>query len=130
MRDFGPSARLTKAGCAKQREDGSVKARLIFDGRRSGINGMIVRRERVNLPRISDVARGFQQLLSNNGQRAASGEVYAELFALDFKDAFNLLQLRQDERSLGWSWLTQRETSCWQHLRSSVDAGESCLCTF
>ena len=99
-RDFGPSARLTKAGCiTKQREDGSVKARLIFDGRRSGINGMIVCRGRVNLPRTSDVARGFQQLLSNNGQRAASGEVYAELFALDFKDAFNLLQLRQDERS-------------------------------
>lgn len=50
---FGPGARLTKAGClVKTKEDGAVKARLIFDGRRSGVNGVIVCRERVNLPSI------------------------------------------------------------------------------
>ena len=96
---FGQGARLTKAGClVKTKEDGAVKARLIFDGRRSGVNGLIVCRERVNLPRISDVVTGMKQLLSNNQSAAESGQVYIEMFALDFKDAFNLLQLREDER--------------------------------
>ena len=55
---------------------------------------MIVCLERVNLPRNSDVGMGLQQLLSNNQAAAESGHVYVEMFALDFKDAFNLLPLR------------------------------------
>ena len=94
---FGSDAQLTKIGClVKQKEDGSCKSRLIFDGRRSGVNGRITCRERVTLPRISDVARGFLQLVSNNSHWFPG--CYIELMALDFKDAFNMLQLRADER--------------------------------
>ena len=94
---FGPEAQLTKVGClVKLKEDGAVKSRLIFDGRRSGVNGRITCRERVTLPRVSDVAQGFLQLVSNNSQWFPG--YYIELFALDFKDAFNMLQLRADER--------------------------------
>ena len=95
--EVGRAARLTKVGCiVKTKEDGTVKSRLIFDGRRSGVNGMIKCRERVTLPRISDVATGFLQLVSNN--QAGFPDSYIELMALDFKDAFNMLQLRADER--------------------------------
>ena len=95
--EVGDKARLTKVGClVKEKEDGTVKSRLIFDGRRSGVNGLISCRERVTLPRVSDVATGFLQLISNN--QAWFPDSYVELMALDFKDAFNMLQLRADER--------------------------------
>ena len=95
--EVGDKARLTKVGClVKEKEDGTVKSRLIFDGRRSGVNGLISCRERVTLPRVSDVATGFLQLISNN--QAWFPDSYVELMALDFKDAFNMLQLRANER--------------------------------
>lgn len=88
------TARLTKIGCiVKEKEDGSVKSRLIFDGRRSGVNGLIVCREHVTSPRISDVATGFLQLVPSNS--AWFPHHYIELMALGFKDAFNMLQLRE-----------------------------------
>ena len=64
---LGPRARLTKMGCmVKIKEDMTEKVRLVFDGRKSGVNGEIHCRERVTLPRISDVADGYLQLLAVN----------------------------------------------------------------
>ena len=82
--EVGDKARLTKVGClVKEKEDGTVKSRLIFDGRRSGVNGLISCRERVTLPRVSDVAAGFLQLISK--KKAWFPDSYVELMALDFE---------------------------------------------
>lgn len=98
VQQVGPRAQLTKMGCIiKVKEDMSEKVRLIFDGRRSGVNGQIHCRERVTLPRISDVADGYLQLLSNNA--GWNDAAYPEWFTADFKDAFHMLQLREDEKA-------------------------------
>lgn len=95
---LGEDARLTKMGCiVKTKEDLTEKVRLVFDGRKSGVNGEIHCRERVTLPRISDVADGYLQLLALNHGRA-DGK-YPKLFSTDFRDAFYMLNLRPDERS-------------------------------
>ena len=100
----GSHAQITKMGCiVKQKDDGTEKVRLIFDGRRSGINGLIQCRERVTLPKVSDVAKAFLQLKSQDGWSPAA---YPKLFSADLKDAFHILQLREDERGFvvvkGW----------------------------
>ena len=72
--EAGPDAQLTRMGCIiKTKADGTEKVRLIFDGRRSGVNGLISCRERVTLPRVSDVADGFLQLLANNHNEEIMG---------------------------------------------------------
>ncbi|CAJ1364653.1 unnamed protein product [Effrenium voratum] len=72
---------------------GGEKVRLLVDTRRSGVNGMMKVRERVVLPRITDVAAAWENLLRLNCE-----DTQAELMVADFKDAFNMLGLRQNER--------------------------------
>ena len=85
-------------GCiVKVKEDMTEKVRLVFDGRKPGVNGKIHCRERVTLPRISDVADGYLQLLALN-HKSVSGR-YPKLFSTDFKDAFYMLNLRSEERA-------------------------------
>ena len=94
---MGQEARLTKMGCIiKVKEDNTEKVRLVFDGRKSGVNGEIHCRERVTLPRISDVADGYLQLLALN-HNSGDGR-YPKLFSTDFKDAFYMLNLKEEER--------------------------------
>ena len=90
----GSEARLTKLACIKKvKQDGSVKLRLVVDTRRSGVNGLTHIRERVVLPRISDVARIWQKLLELN-----NGQCDVEFFSADFSNAFNTLRLKDGER--------------------------------
>ena len=93
--DLGNYAQLTKVAClVKTKEDGSEKVRLIIDSRRSGTNGRMSIRERVVLPRISDVAASLQRLLvCNSGYRA-----WPSLMSADFSDAFHMMKLRDDEK--------------------------------
>ena len=91
----GSDAMLTKMGCiVKVKTNGEEKCRLIFDGRRSSVNGMIHCRERVTLPRVSDVADSLKRLLKKN----EGWGTYPMLFSADFRDAFMMLNLRADEK--------------------------------
>lgn len=89
----GPNARLTKLGCIiKQKEDGSEKVRIIVDSRRSGVNGMVYLRERVVLPRMTDITSAWYRLMSSHHGQTV------EAMSADFKDAFNMLHLADEEK--------------------------------
>ena len=67
--------------------------RLVVDMRRSGINGLMALRERVILPRVSDVAESVHALFLKNNRSPN-----CEFFISDFKDAFYALPLKTSER--------------------------------
>ena len=93
--DLGADAQLTKVACLiKTKEDGTEKVRLIIDSRRSGTNGKMTIRERVVLPRISDVAASLHRLLTCN----KGYNTWPLLMSADFSDAFHMMNLRQDEK--------------------------------
>jgi hypothetical protein len=70
-----------------------VKARLIHDLRRSGVNAKITMKERIVLPRLEDVRLGLLALL----QALVPGEEIT-LLTLDFRDAFKQLKVDPRER--------------------------------
>lgn len=80
-------------GCIiKRKEDGSDKVRIIVDSRRSGVNGMVRLRERVVLPRMTDITSSWYRLMSSH-----HGQMI-EAMSADFKDAFNMLHLAEEEK--------------------------------
>ena len=89
----GEGAKLTKLACIIKIKDGKEKVRLVVDMRRSGINGLMALRERVILPRVSDVAESVHALFLKNNRSPN-----CEFFISDFKDAFYTLPLRTSER--------------------------------
>ena len=92
---FGNGARLTKMACiVKTKEDGSEKVRLVVDCRRSGVNGLMTVRERVVLPRVSDVADSLKRLLWHN----SNYRTWPCLMSADFSDAFYMAKLMDSER--------------------------------
>ena len=92
-RSAGDGASLTRLGCIqKTRPDGSVKTRLVVDCRRSGVNGLMTIRQRVVLPRVSEVAGSWA------GMMRASGQCPMEFAVVDFQDAFYQCRLAQEER--------------------------------
>ena len=50
VQHVGEGAKLTKLACVIKQKDGAEKVRLVVDMRRSGINGLMMLRERVILP--------------------------------------------------------------------------------
>ena len=89
----GAGAALTKFGCVqKEKPDGTLKTRLIVDMRRSGINGKMTIRQRVVLPRVTEVATSWQQL------RAMYQGQPLTLARIDFKDAFYTCRLNPQEK--------------------------------
>eukprot|EP00972_Heterocapsa_arctica_P092095 13583390-Heterocapsa_arctica.AAC.1 len=70
-----------------------LKARLIHDLRRSGVNAKITMKERIVLPRLEDVRQGLLALL----QALVPGEEIT-LLTLDFRDAFKQLKVDPRER--------------------------------
>ena len=89
----GAGAALTKLGCIqKEKPDGSIKTRLIVDMRRSGINGKMTIRQRVVLPRVTEVVTSWQQLAAMyRGQPLT-------MAVIDFKDAFYTCRLNASEK--------------------------------
>ena len=81
VQQFGPEARLTPIACIIKQSHGKEKVRLVVDMRRSSVNGLMTVKERVILPRVSDVARSVQAL-------ACEDSYLLELLCIDFKDAF------------------------------------------
>ena len=89
----GKGATLTKMGCIqKPKPDGTVKTRLIVDMRRSGVNGLMRIRQRVVLPRVTDVATSWQQL------KRMYPHHWFILLVVDFKDAFYTCRLAPQEK--------------------------------
>lgn len=93
---FGKVA-VSKLACiVKERRDGSTKARLVVDLKRSGVNRCVQLEERVVLPRIKEVLEDSMHLLAH----AQPGEE-VEAMVADFKDAFHTLPAHPDERKFG-----------------------------
>ena len=89
----GLGAKLTKMACiVKMKENGEMKYRLVVDCRRSGINGLSHVRERVILPKITDVVSSIHNLMNRGTPGGEEQEL--ELFSADFKDAFHMLPLK------------------------------------
>ena len=92
---FGPDAKLTRMACVlKRRDSGELQYRIVVDSRRSGVNGLMEVRERVILPKITDVVAIIHHLRSAN----SSWDAQLELYSIDFKDTFHMLPLRPEER--------------------------------
>eukprot|EP00435_Cladocopium_sp_Y103_P039029 s2094_g10.t1 len=93
VQSTGEGASLTKLGCIqKPKPGGGVKTRLVVDCRRSGINGLMIIRQRVVLPRVSDVALDWVMMMREDNDASIQFAV------IDFKDAFYQCRLARSER--------------------------------
>ena len=77
----------------KEKQDGSVKARLVHDLRRSDVNKHIRYQERLVLPRIQDALEDVMHGLEHRGPGQK-----VEVWSLDFSDAFKQLPVRHQEK--------------------------------
>ena len=75
----------------KQKPNGELKHRLIWDFRRSGVNSLVHLEERLVLPRITDVANDAAALVPK-----VRGFPLV-FFGLDFKDAFHQIPVHPEE---------------------------------
>ena len=75
----------------KEKPDGSLKHRLVWDLRRSGVNHAISQGERVVLPRLGDLVGDVLALAHGN-------EGPVSLLGTDVSDAFHQVPLRREER--------------------------------
>lgn len=105
---FGNVTPAKVAVVAKLRKDGTKKIRIIVDMLRAGINGKIQIRERLVLPRLTDLAEGVVDIMEC--QRPNHD---IELFAVDFKDAFYTMGIADQERQFvvargSFSWYVFR----------------------
>ena len=83
---------LTKVGLiTKQKPDGSLKHRLIWDLLRSEVNSTVHLEERIVLPRLQDAVDDARDLL-----QLGANEV--EWLVLDVADAFHNVPVRESER--------------------------------
>ena len=85
---LGDKAQLTPVACIVKEAHGREKVRLVVDMRRSAVNGQMDVRERVVLPRVSDVAEGVRSLV-------AKSDNPVEFLCCDFKDAFLTMRLHE-----------------------------------
>ena len=84
---------LNKLGLiTKTKPDGTVKHRLVWDLRRSGVNAITLQGERVVLPRILDLVNSIAELAGALGP----GETIS-LLGTDIADAFHQVPLDQRE---------------------------------
>ena len=110
---FGEQAKLTRLAClVKTKETGEIKYRLVVDSRRSGVNGLMDVKERVILPKISDVAQSIQYLAKLN---EGWSEMSLELISVDFRDAFHMCPLKHDERQ----FVVAKDSYGWYHVKWS-----------
>ena len=91
-RALGEGVVLNKlALLSKTKSDGSVKHRLVWDLRRSGVNLAVRQGERVILPRLSDVVADLRELAGTN-------KTGAFLLGTDVSEAFHQVPLHESER--------------------------------
>ena len=93
LQSAGEGASLTRLGCIqKPKPGGGVKTRLVVDCRRSGINGLMCIRQRVVLPRVSDVANEWAAMVQEDN------DAVVHFAVIDFRDAFYQCRLAPVER--------------------------------
>ncbi len=109
-RSLGDGVVLNKlAVLSKTKSDGTVKHRLVWDLRRSGVNLAVKQGERVVLPRLSDVVADLREL-------AAPGKDEAFMLGTDVSEAFHQVPLHPSERRYTVASLGGRFSSfsrCW-----------------
>ena len=76
---------------SETKSDGTVKHRLVWDLRRSGVNLAVKQGERVVLPRLSDVVADLREL-------SAPGKEDAFMLGTDVSEAFHQVPLHPSER--------------------------------
>ena len=81
----------------KTREDGTTKARMIVDLRRSGGKGYVDLPEMVVLPRLSDLIDGIVDLIAFDAIAPQETSGY-EICFVDFEGAFHTLAIREEDR--------------------------------
>jgi hypothetical protein len=98
----------------KEKPDGSLKSRLIIDLLRSGVNGDVVLKERVVLPRIADFVDGIVDLMEYDLDSPLDDDEWYDLATVDFEDAFHTILLREADRGVmafktlkGWAVFTR-----------------------
>jgi hypothetical protein len=85
---------ISKMAClVKEKEDGSVKLRLITDMLRSGINSFVKLHERIVLPRLFDLVEASLQMMESC---ETSADI--EMMVSDFADAFHSMGVCEEER--------------------------------
>ena len=85
----------------KQKEDGSIKRRIILDMRRSQGNARSKTDERIVLPRLTDVVHMLQEMWKprggDKGRRESTDEDDFEIYLIDLEDAFCHFPIRREE---------------------------------
>jgi hypothetical protein len=84
----------------KEKPDGTTKTRMIVDMRRSGVNGGVVIKERIVLPRMSDFTDSIIDLMESDLADGSEKDVECELATVDFEDAFHTLELKEEDRGM------------------------------
>ena len=84
------------AAILKQKEDGSVKVRVIIDMLRSLVNSCVKLSERIVLPRLMDVVTDLLEMFTAMKEDGLPGERIS-MMVLDFQDAFHTLGVMLDE---------------------------------
>jgi hypothetical protein len=91
-KDFTVASRLGLV--RKVKPDGSIKYRLVWDFRRSGVNETISQGERILLPSLLDVVRSARGL----ADRRSHLQIF--FIGVDVSEAFHLIPLNEDEQAL------------------------------
>ena len=99
---LGPAGTVSKmALILKEKEDGSIKRRIILDMRRSQGNLRAQVDERIVLPRIQDVLDSVRELWETKHQQGEYGsndrQDYFEFYLIDLADAFTHFGIRKEE---------------------------------
>ena len=89
---FGQVVVSKMAAIVKNKEDGTVKLRLIIDMRRSQVNAHVRLHERIVLPRVVDMLRDALAL-----QGRSSDDSELDMIVLDWADAFHSIGVHPDE---------------------------------
>ena len=97
MKEFRQVVVSRMACIVKEKDDGSVKLRLITDMLRSKVNMFVKLGERIVLPRLWDVVEATLKLLAARPNNT-SDDWDAEMLISDFADAFHSMGVHVDER--------------------------------
>jgi hypothetical protein len=84
------------AALTKQREDGTIKLRIIVDMLRSMVNAFVKFKERIVLPRLFDIVVNLMLLMS---VAAGSCDDIVEMLVMDWSDAFHTIEVMAKERA-------------------------------
>ena len=86
------------AALIKERDDGTVKVRIIINMLPSMVNSFVRLSERIVLPRLMDVVSDLVDLVGAQVASASAATEDVDQMVLDFADAFHTIGVHPDER--------------------------------